>query len=466
MASCSAVSSVAPSAKASALGTKPGDKVLLRGVYISTYGCQMNVNDTERMLSLLEMSNYTQVDSPDKAMLIVINTCSVREKPVHKLRSEVGRYARLKKHDPNILIGVGGCVAQQKKQELLQEVPLVDFVFGTDAIDQLPSIVQNLEAKRRTQAKAKLVVAQFEHKKPYQVETLVRCPGVSSFVNITKGCDNFCTFCIVPFTRGRERSRALKELVWDVERLCRRGVKEIVLLGQNVNSYRSACGAGFAELLVSLCEKTQLSRLRYTTSHPKDFNEELIDVLAQFRDKIVEHVHLPVQSGNSDVLKAMNRGYTRAEYIKKAHKILKKIPGVALSTDIIVGFPGETGEQFEDTLSLLEQVPYESLFAFKYSPRPKTKAARFTDQVPEPEKSARLQRLFAKHRALAQPLLARHLGTRQRVLVEEQRSDGTWYGRSPHNRPTYFKGACSGVGSFVEVHIEKIHHQSLWGRCI
>ena len=433
------------------------EPVVPGGVFVRTYGCQMNVNDTERMLSLLEMANYAPVKSPDQAELIIINSCSIREKPVHKLRSEVGRYTRLRRRHPQLKVGVAGCVAQHEKANLLK-LKGVDFVIGTDQIDKLPDVVQGLKKKPD-----KVVAAQFEHQKPYQIQTLIRKPGVSTFVNITKGCDNFCTFCVVPFTRGRERSRSLKELVSDVQNLVRRGVKEVTLLGQNVNSYKSSCGADFAKLLATLAEQTEVQRIRFTTSHPKDFDEALVDVLAEHRAKIMEYVHLPVQSGHSEVLQRMNRGYTREQYVAKAQMMLKKIPGLALSTDIIVGFPGETEEQFQSTLSLLDEVPFETLFAFKYSPRPRTKAARMKEQLTEGEKSQRLERLFAKHRCIAGPLLERHKGQHRPVLVEEAKSEGQLYGRSPHNRPVFFKGDESLVGHTVNVKITDVRHQTLYG---
>ncbi|MBC86107.1 MAG: tRNA (N6-isopentenyl adenosine(37)-C2)-methylthiotransferase MiaB, partial [Bdellovibrionaceae bacterium] len=282
------------------------------GVFISTYGCQMNVNDTERMFTLLEMSNYVPVTSPEQASLIIINSCSVREKPVHKVHSEVGRYRKLKAVNKSLKIGVTGCVAQQEKKKLMDDMDLIDFVVGTDAIDELPQIVARLRESDEKQIDAK-----FRHQEAYQVDTLVRNPGVSTFVNITKGCDNFCTFCVVPFTRGRERSRKYSELVDDVKRLVDRGVKEVYLLGQNVNSYQSECGVNFAHLLKGIALETDIERIRYTTSHPKDFNQELVDIMQEYREKICEYIHLPVQSGNSEVLERMNRGYTREEYIEK-----------------------------------------------------------------------------------------------------------------------------------------------------
>ena len=433
-----------------------------KGVYISTYGCQMNVNDTERMYTLLEMLNYSPVTTADQADLIIVNSCSVREKPVHKVHSEVGRYKGLKTNRPHLKIGVGGCVAQQEKKNLLKDVPLLDFVFGTDAIDQLPKIVQDLTAQDD-----KIVSAKFEHAKPYHVETLVRNPGVSTFVNITKGCDNFCTFCVVPFTRGRERSRPLKHLVEDVLNLTKRGVREVTLLGQNVNSYTSECGANFAKLMKTLSEDTPIERIRFTTSHPKDFDEELVSVMQDHRDKIMDYIHLPVQSGNSEVLERMNRGYTREEYIRKAKMILEIMPGAALSTDIIVGFPGETEEQFEDTMTLLDEVPYESIFSFKYSPRPFTKAARWEDQLTDEEKSQRLYRLQDRHKEIAFELAKRYQGKEVEVLVEEYDAEsGKANGRSTQNKLTHFQADADLVGQTVRVKVNEAFPQTLRGEWI
>lgn len=429
------------------------------GVYISTYGCQMNVNDSERMMTLLEMMNYTPVLIPEQASLIIINSCSIREKPVHKVHSEVGRYKKLKNKNPELKIGVGGCVAQQEKAKLMKDVPLIDFVFGTDAIDELPEIVSQVNNGAQ-----RLVKAKFEHQKPYHIETMVRNPGVSTFVNITKGCDNFCTFCVVPFTRGRERSRPLAQVIDDIKRLVDRGVKEVTVVGQNVNSYTSDCGADFGKLLKEIAVKTDIERIRFTTPHPKDFNEELMEIMQEHRDKIMDYIHLPAQSGNSEILERMNRGYTREQYIKLAHMILEKMPGCVLSSDIIVGFPGETRKQFEDTLSLLDEVPYESIYAFSYSPRPFTKASRFEEQLSHSEKNERLTELLAKHNKIAFGLAEKYVGQTLQVLVEEHHEDeNKSFGRSTQNKSVHFQGGQGLVGKTVGVKIEKAYPSTLHG---
>lgn len=430
------------------------------GVYISTYGCQMNVNDTERMYSLLEMMNYTPVQSAEEASLIIINSCSVREKPVHKVHSEVGTYKKLKSRRPHLKIGVAGCVGQQEKGQLFKDVPLIDFVIGPDAIDKLPAVLEDLYDSEERQ-----LSASFDHKSGYHIQTMVRNPGVSTFVNITKGCDNFCTFCVVPFTRGRERSRPLQHLVEDINALVQRGVKEVTLVGQNVNSYKSECGADFGKLLDTVASDTDILRIRYTTPHPKDFNRELMEVMEKHKEKVCEYLHLPVQSGNTEVLKRMNRGYSRDEYLQKVKMIQEVFPAVVFSTDIIVGFPGETEEQFQDTLTLLDEVPYETLYAFKYSPRPFTKAAQFKDEVPQDIASRRLTELLEKHRVISFELAKKYEGQVVDVLVEEpSRGEDSMTGRSTHNKRVHFTGGDSSmIGRVVPVKIETAYPATLHG---
>ena len=427
--------------------------------FISTYGCQMNVNDTERMACLLEMSGYAPTAGPETADLILINSCSIREKPVHKVHSEAGRYRKLKERNPQLRIGVAGCVAQQERGRLLKDIPLIDFVLGTDAIDELPSVVTSLENTGKKQ-----ISVRQRPREPYHIQTLIKNPRVSAFVNISKGCDNFCSFCVVPFTRGRERSRPLLHILEDLKRLVERGVKEVTLLGQNVNSYRSPCGANFGKLLAVLADQTDIQRIRFTTSHPKDFNRELVEIMEAGREKIMDFIHLPVQSGNTNVLNRMNRGYSREEYIDKALMILETMPGSVLSTDIIVGFPGETEEEFEDTMSLLDKVPYESLFSFKYSPRPFTKAAVFKDQIPEGEKSRRLCALQKKHEEIAFSLAGKYKGRVLSVLVEEKDpKTGLFMGRSTHNKRVCFKGCPEDIGSVVSVKVHRARPSTLYG---
>ena len=451
-----------------------------KGVFISTYGCQMNVNDTERMFALLEMENYSQVMTPQEAELIIINSCSVREKPVHKVHSELGQYKRLKSENSRLRIGVGGCVGQQEKSKLLSDVPFLDFVFGPDNIDTLPVLLKDLRvpeksdpfAKTDAFSKTEKIVnplrksyAKFTHDETYQIETLVRNPGVSVFVNITKGCDNFCSFCVVPFTRGRLRSRPLEEILRDIHGLVKRGVKEVTVLGQNVNSYESPCGAGFSKLMETIATETGIQRLRFTTSHPKDFTPELVDTLVSLRPKVCDYIHLPVQSGNSDVLARMNRGYSVEKYMETIRLIQEKMPGVALSTDIIVGFPGETDAQFEDTLQLVRDVGYDSIFAFKYSPRPFTKALKYTDHVSDEVMTERLQRLLALQREVSFELAKRYQDKNLEVLVEnvDRNQPHLLAGRSTHNKLVQFEGEASLVGQMVMVRVTKAQPLVLLG---
>lgn len=419
-----------------------------RGVYVSTYGCQMNVNDTERMYSLLEMANFTPVKTPEEASLIIINACSVREKPVHKVYSEVGTFKKLKQKNPNLKIGVGGCVGQQEKDNLIKNQPMIDFVFGTDNIDHLPNLVAQVYGEQK-----KVVHAKFEHRAPYHVETLVRNPGVSTFVNITKGCDNFCTFCIVPYTRGREKSRPMSHILMDIRTLVNKGVKEVTLLGQNVNSFKSEEGFDFADLLKKVATETDIERIRYTTSHPKDFNTKLMQVMAAHQNKICEYVHLPFQSGNSRILERMNRNYTREQYLEKIAEMKKIIPNLVLSTDIIVGFPGETEAEFQDTVSMVQEVGFETIFAFMYSPRPFTKAAKFEDQVPEEVKNRRLNELFDVHDKMAFELVQKYKDQTLNVLVESVNEQGKAFGRSTQNKSVYFMGSKDLIGHTVPVKI-------------
>lgn len=431
------------------------------GVYISTYGCQMNENDSERMMSLLEMMDFRPVVSPELASLIIINSCSIREKPVHKVHSEVGRYRKLKEINPRLKIGVAGCVASQEKEKLKVDIPLLDFVLGTDAIDRLPEVVARVRQGQTT------ISARFEHQQPYHIETLVRNPGVATFVNITKGCDNFCTFCVVPFTRGRERSRPLSHLIADINKLVDRGVKEVTLLGQNVNSYESECGVNFAQLLKRLCDETSIERIRYTTSHPKDFTDELIEVMAENSGRVMEYIHLPVQSGSSTVLSRMHRGYTREDYLNRIERIFERLPQASLSTDIITGFPGETDAEFEETMTLLEQVPFENIFAFNYSPRPMTKAARFENQISDQVKSQRLTRVLALHREISFELAKKYLGRQVKVLVERfDPATGKAQGRSTQFKPVYFSGSAGLIGSTVDVRIDEAAPLVLRGEMI
>jgi len=352
-------------------------------------------------------------------------------------------------------------VGQQEKENLIKNQPMIDFVFGTDNIDALPGMVADV-----FEGQKKVVNARFEHRSPYHIETLVRNPGVSTFVNITKGCDNFCSFCVVPYTRGREKSRPLSHVIMDVRNLVARGAKEVTLLGQNVNSYKSEDGSDFADLLAKVATDTDIQRIRYTTSHPKDFNEKLMHVMADHQNKICEYVHLPFQSGNSRILNLMNRGYTREEYIAKINLMKKYIPNLVLSTDIIVGFPGETEAEFQDTMSMVQEVEFETIFAFMYSPRPFTKAAKMDGQVEEAVKNERLNRLFDAHEKMAFELVKKYEGRTLDVLVENVQANGKVFGRSTQNKSVHFLGTESLVGKTVPVKITQAFPNNMRGELV
>jgi tRNA-2-methylthio-N6-dimethylallyladenosine synthase len=433
-------------------------------VYISTYGCQMNDHDTERMFAVLEAHQFNQVATAEEADVVIINSCSVREKPVHKVLSEIGTLKPMKLKRPHLKIGVGGCVGQQEGKALLKKNPLIDFVFGTSVIDSLPEILRQVRDERK-----KVTMTDMNHRESYSINTLVRNPKISSFVTITKGCDNFCSFCIVPFTRGREKSRLLSELVADVQNLVKRGVKEVTLLGQNVNSYTSPDNAGgFTDLLRAVCDGTDIERVRFTTSHPKDFNDDVISVLVKYQNKLGHYLHLPVQSGSSRILDAMNRGYTREEYIEKVDRLKKALPEVSLSTDIIVGFPGETDEDFKETLSLLKEIRYENVYGFKYSARPFTKALKFKEHLSEAEKDSRLQELIEFQDTLGPEFCAKYDGRVLSVLVEgpSRTKKEVLTGRTTHNKVVNFLGGESLIGKIVNVKIIKALPFSLRGEIV
>ncbi|MBK9293927.1 MAG: tRNA (N6-isopentenyl adenosine(37)-C2)-methylthiotransferase MiaB [Oligoflexia bacterium] len=436
-----------------------------QAVFITTYGCQMNEHDTERMFSILEVHNYYQVTAPEDADVIIINSCSVREKPVHKVLSEIGTYKTLKAQKPHLKIGVGGCVGQQEGKKLLSKVQNLDFVFGTDTIDLLPQIIQEAQSKKN------VVQTKMDHRGPYTIETMVRNTKVSAFVTITKGCDNFCSFCVVPFTRGRERSRLLSETVKDVQNLVARGVKEITLLGQNVNSYKSPDGAGdFSDLLNTICEQTELKRLRYTTSHPKDFDDKVIQAHIKHVEKLGLYLHLPVQSGSTRVLSAMNRGYTREEYLAKVLKIKKALPEIVLSTDVIVGFPTETDSEFEETLSLVRELEFENVYSFKYSPRPFTKALKYTaeEQVSEDVKDKRLYKLMDVQEEIGFKKAQTYENKTYDILVEgpSRANPQVLTGRTVHNKVVNFLGDSNLIGEIIPVKMIKSQPFSMRGEIL
>jgi tRNA-2-methylthio-N6-dimethylallyladenosine synthase len=434
-----------------------------------TFGCQMNVHDSQRMEELLRADGYELIAEPEGADVIVLNTCSVREKAEQKLRSEVGRLKRL-----DALIVVTGCVAQQEGERLLERMPHLDAVVGPDQLHELPALLRALDG-----GAPPMVRAQFDVDAPRFLvnEAVPGAVATSAYVTTMKGCDERCSFCIVPYTRGPERYRPADDIVAEVSRLVAAGAREVVLLGQTVNSYRdpnvpSPEGADrddsqFAALLRRIVgEVPRLVRLRYTSPHPRHVTEELLRAHRELAP-LAEHVHLPVQSGNDRVLKRMIRRYTRAEFVARADALRKARPGLVLTTDVIVGFPGESEAEFEDTLSLVREVGFVGLFGFKYSPRPYTPALKLRDDVPEAEKQRRLEALFEVSEAQLRAHLAALVGTRARVLVEGPSRPGasTYAGRTERNEIVHFEPPPGvGPGALVVVELSRAHKHSLEGR--
>lgn len=395
-----------------------------RFVHVQTFGCQMNVNDTDRILQVLAPHGWAATDDPAKAHLILLNTCSVREKAEQKMLSQLGRLAPLKEHNDELVLGVAGCVAQQEGAALLQKVPYLDLVMGPDHIAELPAMLERMRGGER-----RIAETEFYKRKDFRfVEAEPRDETrVSEFVTIMKGCDKVCSYCIVPFTRGREVSKSHEMVVREVERLVAAGAREITLLGQNVNSYGKDLHDGggpiasrvptFAELLRAVDAVPGLERLRFTTSHPMDAISDLIALFGSLRT-LCEFFHLPVQAGSNRILEEMRRFYTVSDYLEKITKLRAVCPDIALSTDIIVGFPGETEAEFEDTLGLLETVRYDSIYAFKYSERPGTRAAKLGDSVPEATKKVRLAKVQSLQDAITREKLATMLGRVVEILVE------------------------------------------------
>jgi len=431
-------------------------------VYIETYGCQMNEHDSEQMLRLLEGVFYSETKEAKEADLILINTCSVREKPEHKVYSALGRFKKLKE-EKGTIIGVAGCVAQQEGERLLDRMPYLDMVIGTQAILALPGLVQKVETLGQ-----RICEIGFDSEGEYLKTPLPQRPlfKVKSYVTIMQGCDRFCSFCIVPYVRGRERSRPSKEIIKEVKDLAEMGVKEVCLLGQNVNGYGKGIGGelGFSELLHQINEVNGIERIRFTTSHPADISEELIQALPKL-NKLCEHIHLPFQSGSNRILKAMHRGYTKESYLEKIDRLKEICPSIALTADVIVGFPGEEEKDFEETLGLLQKVRFDDLFSFKYSPRKRTRAAQYEARIEEKVKQDRLSTLQEIQKEITFQKNQELEGRVEEVLVEGQskQSDRDVTGRTRSNKIVNFQGDLGLVGKLVHVRITKAFPHSLRG---
>jgi tRNA-2-methylthio-N6-dimethylallyladenosine synthase len=429
-----------------------------RFYYIRTYGCQMNEHDTEIMRGMLEAMNFSPTEEKEQADIILLNTCAIRENAEDKVFGELGHLKVLKLQKPELILGVCGCMSQEESvvNRILQKHPFVDLIFGTHNIHHLPKLlIQAYESKE--------MVIEVWSKEGDIVENLPKKrQGVKAWVNIMYGCDKFCTYCIVPYTRGKERSRLPEDVIAEVRDLARQGFKEITLLGQNVNAYGkdfSHIQYSFADLLTDI-QKINIPRVRFTTSHPRDFDDPLIDTLSR-KGNLVEHIHLPVQSGNTEILKKMSRKYTREHYLSLVKKIKKEIPDVVLTTDIIVGFPGETEEQFQDTLSLVHEVGFDSAYTFIYSPREGTPAAEMIDDIPEEIKKQRLYQLNETLNMFSKQSNEKLLGQTLEVLVEsESKSNQTILsGRTRTNKLIHFEGPISLVGQLIHV---KVTHAQTW----
>jgi tRNA-2-methylthio-N6-dimethylallyladenosine synthase len=431
-------------------------------VYIETYGCQMNEHDSERMLRLLKRFRYFETEDPKQADLILINTCSVREKPEHKVYSALGRFKRLKENR-GTLIGVTGCVAQQEGDKLLNRIPYLDMVIGTHAIPLLPQIIQKMEVSGE-----RVCETRFDQNGEYLEAILPQKPfdQVKSYVTIMQGCDHFCSYCIVPYVRGREKSRPSQEIIEEVEHLAGIGVEEVCLLGQNVNGYGKGLKEemSFPELLERIDKIEGIERIRFTTSHPKDLSEELIHAFSKL-SKLCEHIHLPFQSGSNKILKAMHRGYTRESYLEKIDRLKNDCPTMAFTADAIVGFPGEDEKDFEETLGLMKQVQFDDLFSFKYSPRKGTRAAQLQATVEEKVKQERLSILQTLQREITLQKNQAFERRVEEVLVEGRSKQGGQdvTGRTRTNKIVNFEGAPGLIGKLVSVRITKGYAHSLRG---
>ena len=429
--------------------------------YIETYGCQMNVRDSETIAGLLQEMGYLPAETKDDAHVILFNTCCVRDHAEKRLLANIGALKERKDADPQLIIGICGCMMQQTDvaKKVMRRFPFLNFVFGTNALWRLPELMlAALNGER-------LILTEEEGFAICEGLPARRSNPFSAFVNITFGCDNFCSYCIVPYVRGRERSRALEEVVSEVCSLAEQGITEVTLLGQNVNSYGKGMGVDFADLLRAVNGVDGIRRIRYMSSHPKDLSPRLMAAIAE-NDKVCHHMHLPVQSGSTAILEQMNRRYSRDGYLKLVDDLRRTVPDIELTTDVIVGFPGETDKDFEDTLSLMEQVGYAAAFTFKYSPRKGTKAAEAADQVPDAVKKERLKLLNDLQARKTAENNRKYLGHRGEVLVEgfDQRQETVLFGKLNTFKMVYFPGEEKLLGTYQRVTVTKCARNSLLGR--
>lgn len=436
-------------------------------LYIETLGCQMNEYDSAKMRDVLNESHgFELTDDPSQADVLLMNTCSVREKAQEKVFSELGRWRPLKQAKPGVVIGVGGCVASQEGEALQKRAPFVDLVFGPQTLHRLPQL---LEQVRREHKPA--IDVSFPEIEKFDALPEPRAEGPKAFVSIMEGCSKYCTFCVVPYTRGEEISRPLDDVIVEIATLVAQGVREIILLGQNVNAYRGDMDDGdvadFALLLHYVAAIEGVERIRYTTSHPVEFSDSLIEAYGEI-PKLVSHLHLPVQSGSNRILTLMKRGHSREHYIDKIERLRQVRPDISVSSDFIVGYPGETEQDFEDTMSLIERLGFDHSYSFVYSPRPGTPAAEIEDDVPTEIKKARLARLQMRINRMAADISAAMLHSTQRVLVEGvSKKDYTQLsGRTENNRVVNFQGPPELIGRFADVLITEALPNSLRGRWV
>ena len=429
--------------------------------FIETYGCQMNVADSELVESILKGEGYSKAAQLRDADAIFVNTCAIREHAEEKVHSQLGRYDLIKKEKPDTIIGVLGCMAQSLKHELLENRPFVDIILGPDSYRKLPGVLS-----RKKEVPNSLVDTTLSRFEVYDDLFPSRKEGVNAWISIMRGCDKFCTFCIVPFTRGRERSRSMESIITEAAQAVEDGFTEITLLGQNVNSYRHN-GDEFHHLLEAVAQVRGLKRIRYTSPHPQDMTDDLLNTMLT-HENICNYVHLPLQSGSDRILKRMNRTYSRDHFIQLAHRIREILPGVGISTDIIVGFPGETEFEFSDTLTVMEEVKFDSAFNFKYSPRPGTKASEYDDPIPEDIKQQRLEQIIDLQK---RHTLERNLdlvGTIQTVLIEKESkmSSHQWAGRTDSNKWVIFDKEDVQIKDMVSIQIKKAKGITLHGELL
>ncbi|MFT6859911.1 MAG: tRNA-2-methylthio-N6-dimethylallyladenosine synthase, partial [Thalassolituus oleivorans] len=436
----------------------------VKKLYIKTHGCQMNEYDSSRMADMLGESHKMVItDNPEEADVILLNTCSIREKAQEKVFHQLGRWKGLKSKNPNLKIGVGGCVASQEGDAIMKRAPFVDMVFGPQTLHRLPDMVNKANNSIQVVDITFPEIEKFDHLPAPKVE------GCTAFVSIMEGCSKYCTFCVVPYTRGEEVSRPLADVLKEVQSLADQGVREVNLLGQNVNSYRGDTGdddfADLAELITLVAEIEGIDRIRFTTSHPVEFSDSLIDVYAQVPE-LVSHLHLPVQSGSNRILSAMKRGHEIDMYIDKIERLRKLRPDISISSDFIIGFPGETEEDFLETMNLVNQIGFDTSFSFVYSARPGTPAAELPDDTPESLKKERLQILQARIIQTAAQISRRMVGREETILVTAvSRKDlGELSGRTENNRVVNFRSDDhSLIGKFVRVKIDDAYQNSLHG---